>query len=1761
MARRVAPTSNTAGVGFGFEDNVGAYFAAPLLNGESVLGRDFGSVIRLDFQTRVMGWLLDDLLVSLATGGRLALSIKSNEQITAAGLPSSFVRDAWEQYLHVGVQVFNPEQDYLGLVTSPLSVEVRTALQSLVRAACDQDEERFLTELATSHASSDLKRQIFSSLRCPDDLALQYGIRDEDAVRLLRRLRFFDFDFRYEPSHQEAESVRRCQLILVSGDPQDAGALWRELVSLTHRQREEGGYLDLRRILAGLAGRYELHQWPQYRPDLDAIEKWTNTALERIPDRIGFTIHLSRLNDRDTLSKACESSAFTAVTGPSGCGKSVLVKDWVESLDNNIPLLWLDGKDLAQSSILQLQRELGLSHPLTEVAASLTSVTAYCVIDAAGSLSTDEGFRNAAQIIRALKPGAEDSPWHIVIVSQLEEWNRVFQDISRAYGQPIQWNRVAVQLLGAEDITVVVEAFPRLAPLVVQHEIKPLLLRPKILDLVASRIALGGEVQTDQWVGESSIALWFWETEVAKRPAAIARSKAALIIAETQADQLSAQVRITDAPEGTDHLVNDRILTERHSLVSFQHDLYADWARLHVLLGHRDNVVRFVEEKLISPFWNRAVRLYGLFLLEQEQGTERWLATLNGFGESNTGSLAQDLILESVLFAANPNPLLESLWPVLRAGDGVLLRRLLGRFLYVATEPNPQQMMLARTPTEQLRFSTEGRQPYWPYWLPMLRFLHAHMDEVIHLAPSMIAETCLAWLTRTPVRWPCRKEAAEIAIALAEHLLAREWEYRHEADDVIRLAFRAALAGIRELPDAIKDFALRASGRLPRPGKPPVKPEHRPARRQTVPEYTLVKRKRAAKPWKHGPIQEANPHFAKVCLGDDGLSSIVAMAPELASEILLALLIKPPRKYDVNWGNSFMDRDQAYEINDHGNHYPPFYWHFPWLQFIRQHPEQAIDSIITLVNFASERWAQYALKNGRQVGQVWLRTEHGKARRWSGDIETYFWYSAIHGAHAVSSALMTLEYWLYAQLDAGEPIGEQIARIMSRGCSIALIGVLAAVACRQPELLKGSLRFLLHSWVSFYIEQEKLLVYRPQTAMIAWTDKSESTRKYAVDWYTMPHRERNLFEVARELFLNDADVRATYVDICESWGQEETELKRHGKSEEADIVGRFISAFTPQHYTAAYSEEHQGIVISHQFPADLEGRLREGREEAEAGLLHLGFPIRCRRILNGELSISTEEEIEAFWSDCQRIATTAEEYNPVKCREDVTCGAAAVLLLKHYKWLSEHSDRLDWCREMILDTIENPPPSSGFDTEVDASDIRWHSFCAEALPSLWLHNLSAPRLRRCAMLMALDHHYTTIGILTRACFRQRRALGDEYVRLHAVLRHWARERPDLWEREDELLNDNFILRREARRSFRDISALDAEVRDQLLSDKFRQTLDAFLVGTLAASLPSLIDRGQPPRPVPVFNHPLEHERLRIRYDLDTELLQAMYSFLPAIDTAQEYGERAEWIEQWRELLSCLLRTLAPLTPEDRGKEVDGMPYSFDRWVLNSVAILITQMTPQERPELLWRPILDLGWEAHHWVEEFLSGFLSHIPAETATDADYRSQIIDLWSAMIAYADESPSWNHQPDLHDWHLHDNWKQLMGCGGLFLLPWREPYKPLLEGMSEFLRSYCERRIVGGDIMASFIQLLRKPASERLRIRSLSWLEPKFANAGDNFWNKTQAQSQLSILLAESWQEQQDELRRDPKAFACFRRLVKMLTDRQDPLAMEIQNRIIAA
>src|SRR5574341_1293124 len=208
MVSEISPTKITGGGGFEFEDKVAAFFMCHLLSARVPLDPRFGTIQRIDFQTRAAGWFLDDLLLTLKgvdRERRCAFSIKSNPQFSKTTAPPDFVRALWEQYLGEGSASFKKDKDRLGLITSPVDIDTKTKLEDLFRKARDQQPQDLARLIKEEGYVSTEERSLFYSFSCPPDLSLKHSINENNIGELLRSVEHLTFDFEHTASSRLSE--------------------------------------------------------------------------------------------------------------------------------------------------------------------------------------------------------------------------------------------------------------------------------------------------------------------------------------------------------------------------------------------------------------------------------------------------------------------------------------------------------------------------------------------------------------------------------------------------------------------------------------------------------------------------------------------------------------------------------------------------------------------------------------------------------------------------------------------------------------------------------------------------------------------------------------------------------------------------------------------------------------------------------------------------------------------------------------------------------------------------------------------------------------------------------------------------------------------------------------------------------------------------------------------------------------------------------------------------------------------------------------------------------------------------------------------------------------------------------------------------------------------------------------------------------------------------------------------------------------------
>ncbi len=1780
MSKKVAPPKSTGGGGFVFEDKVCAWFLAHMLADEPPFDPHLGRLERIDFQTRPDGWFLDDILLSLTSNNglhRCALSIKSNTQFNVSTAPADFVRTAWEQFIHEGSICFNEADDYIGLITGAQSGDIHDDMAFLVEAARAGDPKLLPSRYAQVGWASETRQKLFKSFACPEEIAQRHGLTDADTGRLLARLQLLEFDFESMTSESKKDSIERCRRALRSQSLEEAELLWDRLLRLSSDRRPVAGCLTRRALISEFRGLFQLAIAPDYRSDWQRLEHLSSAAMDRVRDTIGDRVRLSRDKELDQLDQALKTAPGAVLVGRSGVGKSVVAKYYAERhAKSGVQCLWFDARSFDRLDLAAFEADLRLSHDLIKVMASTPDARVLLVLDGLDRLYNRQAFGIVATFARALQLDTEGTPWRVVITCQTQEWPRLQENMFNVSVPLATWPLVECNPVSSDALGPVWQTIPAAARLQYESNLLPLLVNLKVLDLIASHLLVGENVTTSGWVGESNVAQWFWETDIGAGDNGPSRARFATLLAERQAHELRPGISLhsfdVSELQPLESLVRDRICqrTEDDKII-FAHDLFGDWARLRILISKSDEIENFLSGKLDSPLWHRALRLYGVYLLEHIDNVNQWRATLFVLSKDADG-VAADLLLEAVFFATNPLPLMEQVRADLVQQDGKFMRRLLGRFLAFATILDQRLVEIAQAEGyDDASIAALFRRPDWIYWPPMLRFLYDHRAECVAAAPVEVARVAELWLAYTPQNFTLRREAAELGLLLGGLAIESRREYSGINHEHRKQYYRAALMGAQELPDEVAAYALRVSERTQHPASadaPPTDPKLLPKTIRFDPRFDPDEPK--PDPWADGPYERVDDDFQKVALERGILTPLIQTRPAVAREVILACLIKARRRFE--WSNSWHNSREL-DLDDGLRWYPSLYTHGPLLDFLKINFDEGLETIARLVDFASERWRFYAEIETRKFdmetraqgvdtsslgrmmhesrlppGSVVLPLSSGE-RELIGDSRVYGWSAGLgNPPSTVTTALMALEQYFYTEIDEGRPIEDKAHAVLERSRSTAFLKVLCDIGKRQIALFEGPLRPLLATPEVYKWETESIIPGRYHFT-ITTALAGERFTQLAQAFHGMMHRSVDLREIAIRLFLGSNDMREYLADARQRWEQR---LQSTPDERFREFLKQLIIGFKIENYRLVEHTEHGRTIINVRAQEQYTERAEE-REAFEAQSFLMLLPTRCRQMIDSG-TVLDGDQIEKLWNDIQESVQRSglsamhdgtQGETPANYLDDseasavaqimeadilvnALTGAAAVFIRLHRKWLVEHPEKKKWCIDQIRTALLNPPQRDRMDVPESLADWTWDCFAAEALPILWVEDPNNSELRQLMVRLVFTYHYIAVKILFKRCAEHRVIFGADFDRLRRLVFEWA------------YIRMRSSLVQEAHYSRGSLTEDEVQRFYETVDTWANERATTFIEGRLPLITESWSDMDH----AQVFG-PID-KLLRERfgsYSIDFRLVHAAHDWLPTIAEALNEQERQEWLGFWR---ASLTLALSRVTEDDEHRNY---LYEDDRWVIDRVAEALPLMMPQERPENFWHPILDLPSDAHDWVESFLQSF--HRVGLQKNPVDPR--FATLRAAIIRYA--LGNGDRQVDAK-WPYHDEvWQALIGIDNYTRSFWEPRHRELVEQSRSILERWMLR---GGSYkhhLAAFAVWLEKDAADPIRLPGLIWLDSTLTGGNTNgIHNQASADDAVASLLHVVWQKDESRLRLDSESFAAFQRLLRWLTDRQNRLALEL-------
>jgi hypothetical protein len=1770
--KKKAPVQLTAGTGFRNENCIGARFLLDLLAGTNTLGVDFGKIDRLQWQGRDLGWLADDLVVECraSTGKRSAgISIKSDRQVTSSGFPPDFVGTAWAQWFGVKTErVLRGSDDAVVLMVGSLAHDVEDAWSNLLSDALRTTPERMTARLAEPVAdegsqSSALQRALFAGLGCPDELRNEGDTSDSITMQLLRRIRLMRFDFESTSSRDYDHALRDCQNILRSGDADEAASLWSRLVAIADANRA-GGSIDLASLLVELRDEFDLRDHPDYRHDWEVLDRSSREPMADIRGEISDLAPLPRSEARAKVLDCLNRERACLLVGESGSGKSALAKQISEADYDRC--LWFSESAVDHDTESAFEREIGLTHPLGEI---LTASPASCLIvfDSIERYSP-RARRLVHRWMQVLLAKVGLKHVHLLVTGQIEPAPKLIRSFIEAGLPAALHSATSLDLPSEDEVQGLVAPIAELQWASLRPELRPLLTNLKILDWLVTAARSGKAINPVSIIGVSHLVDALWERWIEGDTDQLSRSHLLMRLGTLEGDTLLASVQRMQLSQSEQaalgSLTASDLVRIRDQRVRFTHDMLGDWARLNVLIGEPGLSAPSVRARARLPRWHRPMRLFGQRLLEQaEDGPERWRQAVEGLEDgTEEGAIIRDQLVEALFLATNAVPLLQRSWDALVANGGRLLRLMLERFMFAATLPDPRIGALLSSMEEKGEWEHLFRLPYWPYWGPMLTVLHAHRDEVARLVPHAAAKLCALWLKSVPVElgdgqpMPWRKDAAELALAIGREVQALNAEGHYYSDGHDKTVYEAVLSAAPEMPDEVAQLCLELAQRRDLDPAIVARVERaherqREQRRQFL-EANPERRERSSFPpaWPHGELRDPWPDgprdgvqnaFQEACLDTGAFPALVRVRPDAALEVLLAVCIEPPKHED--FGRSSMPETGL----DHWNGGdPPLYCRGPFLQFLKDAPDQGLSFALRLVNFATRRFSE---GHGLDV------RINNEARLWCGDPNVFRWHHdwSVTFGSTIHCVLMAVERWLYERIDKGENIEPSIDRILRESESLAFAGLLFDVGKYRPHLFAGVLKPLLQNWLLLDWDRQTSTLRRSGglDPIGLWAYQPRAMIELGRAWYRMPHRKDMLLYIGGgivDTLVADEAQRSFLARLRSGW------VSEFDGEEPPESLRLLSERLNPDNYTLE-TRDGKRVAVSFDWSEAVKQKNQEDLQRIVTDQTVTSLPFQCRQVLDSDERFS-QDQLPQFWEFVQGIEDlsprVARDGDPLLHTEDLLSGAIAVLIVKHHDWLVSDRERMAWCRSKLESVVRQPPAPLRFDSETANGDRKWDSFAGEAGVALLARDCNDPMARRLVAAGVLSFHYNTTSRTLIRASQRREQFGEDFDRMLALAMRWAAQRPahniaqrvrtDTDAEEDhtgkEPLIEQFVDRR-----------LPIELPDILaLSTQAEREIEAMR----ARQFPELERMRRRERSTRRPGSEVETLH-RGRLSLDTHLLSAAFAWLDLASARPD--ERAKWLGLVRTFLDIALG-LIPVITDPRRQRTEDHPDEFDAWVYGLVARTIPYMTTAEDHRTLWQPILDRGPPAHQWIERFFWEWFT----DGVRAAQTPERFTAIWSAMIEHALQSPAWDSATG-RSYDLDDAVFWLMGLGTkINKIGEKLEFAAALSGMEGLFARVAERWFKKSKLVSGFLYWVTQPAAAGLLVPAIRWLAPVFPTFDSYDWRDGLEGNLISFLWA-CWERKREQISVDPDLERDFRALLATVVSRGSHAAIALRDHVVGS
>ena len=906
---------------------------------------------------------------------------------------------------------------------------------------------------------------------------------------------------------------------------------------------------------------------PEVRPEvktcikkLDANSK--TEVLDRVKDTIGGKPGLPRAQLINDLTKAIETNPVVIVHGEAGAGKSAAVKNCL--VDGKQRFFAIKGEQICEESLHTTLKSITGTDVDLKTLLTSPLLKEPVVIWVDGAEKSIERNQTAA-LIDLIRLTAECSSLRIVITIRKYALEHFRLLILNATSHAHVYE---VPLLSPEEQELIGQQFPAVRSFLDNPKLRRLLRVPFYLNYA---VMLNEPIEAGKELDEFTFREKIWLLAIAGGTRNLPRAAVFTDLAVKRATEMALYVRVDKADfDIVEELEREHILVRENETADRfapAHDIFEDWA----LVRH----VRYIfqDHRLPADLFQHLGSAYAIrrgfrFWLQEEvqhDPNEVLRFAARCIADSTIDQYWKDETFTVLLHSDEGTRFLHENQTLLLSNNARLLLRFIHLFRVASKEPDAS----ALESKEAWKLYSSTFIPVGNGWATLIHFLYQHLDEVKHNNTFYLF--LKDWSCKLEWNKPLPSEAREAGLLLLtvfqrmrkshiEGLLHPENETREE---VLRLIFRLTEVLVLEV--------------------------------KTILEETLNAIK-VAKDKNHRLDSDYELIWAQMLFLFHS-KELCRYFPDLIMEGANLRWIK--NKESKHQSRHDVNRDFGLKNEFKLNDYPASAWQTPTLWLLRLHHKKALDWIIYLMNYCTQKYLESEFSKtykDEDILEIELKLNDGTKIKQLGNSTLYQMFRGTRRVtpYLLQSILMALEKWLFELAECKQETSRKLLRLSFRNLleeskTVATTSVLVSVAIAHSEEVGEEIYPLLTNLAIYDWDMDRQ--YQEQSALnpIGGAEYGLDYSKERREAKQMPHRKIRLEEYVINRSFKDLEFRSKFHEILDQFWVD--------TSPEPSTWRIFLNRMDIRKWEIINVEESDGKYITEVQPK-LEEDLRPMVEEA-----------------------------------------------------------------------------------------------------------------------------------------------------------------------------------------------------------------------------------------------------------------------------------------------------------------------------------------------------------------------------------------------------------------------------------------------------------------------------------------------------------------------------------------------------------------------------------